>query len=293
MQYRQIQCREHGGTFSVPVKRGRPPVKCSPENVCDMATSSARKARTAARQQSAKGAAAAIARTLKGATPKASGGRRPAKVASAREQREAANALTPPKRRSRKAPEASPVVVRHNPSIVLAKKAKDQLEPLGWVCKGRAWFGEDGITDEQGDFVELGMAELIARRGDELLMIVWQDGKPVSQDYSLWNPDRAPTANGKPKTRLPFNPDEMSDTELVTELMGKQVEWWNKTKQGKEKATVSPKQVRIEHVFYSPNEDDEDEKLRNREPLRMVTFVDPSGGGYRTFHVEALMKVSR
>src|SRR5690348_5253815 len=29
-----LQCRDHGGTFTVIPKRGRPPVRCSPDNVC-------------------------------------------------------------------------------------------------------------------------------------------------------------------------------------------------------------------------------------------------------------------
>lgn len=290
MALKSIQCREHGGNFTVEARRGRPPVKCGGKYpLCDMAPGT-----RSARKKSAEGVAKAVSRTLKGATPK------PARKASQRPRqaertpakvRERVLNPAKPTRRKTEPREAAPVVVRHNPSIALAKKAKDQLDPLGWSCTGRAWFGEDGVTDEHGDFVELGMAELTARRGDEFLRIVWQDGKAISQDYSLWNPDKVPAANGKPKSRLPWNPDEMSDAELAAALMGHEIEWWNRIKSGKEKALVSTKQIKVEHVYYgAPDEDDENQEPK--EPLRMVSFVDPHGGGWRSFHVEALMKVS-
>lgn len=287
MKYTQIQCRDHGGMFRIPVQRGRRPVRCGIQSSgktypsCDMAV----KSRGGFKPQDS--------------IPKASGGRRPAKVAKAASSRENNPAkgrtvqmsAKAPKRAQRSA-EAAPVVVRHNPSVVLAKATRDLLTPLGWECRGRAWFGEDGVTNEMGDFVETGFAEVIARRGDELLRIVWQNGKPISQDYSLWDPDKAPAANGKPKSRLPWNPDEMSDSELVNALMGKEIEWWNKTKQGKEKAVVSLRQVKVEHVFYGQTDADDEENSEHKEPMRIVTFVDPTGGGFRSFHVDALMKVN-
>jgi len=280
MEFRTLQCREHGGNFKVPAKRGRPPTRCGGNYPkCDMA-----------RKRQTDSVAARTARTLKGELPKRSNISSRTKAV----EREATNALTvtpdklrraarkPTGNKALEAPEPSPVVIKHNPSIVLAKKAKDTLEPLGWDCSARAWI------DDVGAF-----AEFTARRGEEFLMLVWQDGKPVSQDYSLWDTSVSPAANGKPKSRLPFNPEEMTDAELATALRGKQIEWWNRIKSGKEKATVSTKQIRVEHTFYDPMPTDDDGKeIEPTEPLRIVSFVDPTGGGFRSFHVDALMRVS-
>jgi len=55
-------CRTHGGIFYSPKRRGRPPVKCTSENLCTRAPEY--------KNRQAQGVAHAVARTLKGAQPK-------------------------------------------------------------------------------------------------------------------------------------------------------------------------------------------------------------------------------
>lgn len=265
MEYKAIQCNVHGGMFKIPVRRGRPPVKCSEDNPCDMVKKSRPTTNTGARK------ARQDARTRPETPRQAS--KRTRNVKAAEKATETREALPATKTR----PTAGPVTVKHNPSIVLARKAKEQLEPLGWNLKGRQW------TDESED----AWAEVTGTRGEETIAIRWVNGKFESQDYSLWNADKTPGQNGmsatalKVRARLPFDPDEMSDTELAKELAGRRVTWWNRIAQNTEDAIIGDK-LKIEHTYTGGN-----------ETARQIHFVDatPNHGKFRAFNVDALMKV--
>lgn len=264
-----VTCKEHGGTFEIPRKRGRPPGQCTAENPCTMV-----KLRKGPRTEATKAVAARTAQTLKGKVPTRSGGRQPAKVANARTARQTARtepAKAPPKRAPKSTPEASEVVVRHNPSIPFAQKAREQLEPLGWALKGRGWVDED----------EAAWAEVVATRGPETLAIRWRDGKFYSQDYSLWDSDKTAGQQNMPKATLPFDPDEMSDEELAKELAGRKITWWNRIASSTESAIIGDK-FQIQHNYTGGN-----------ETSRQVLFVDQTPGYYkfRAFNVDAMMRV--
>lgn len=148
-----------------------------------------------------------------------------------------------------------------NPSLPLAKAAKLQLQAVGWTVKGRGaevW------------------AELTASRDAETLLMRWDDGRLVQQDYSL-NYEH-PAANAIPPNKLGFDPEELTDRELVDRIRGMKVVWWNTLGNSTESGTIGSK-VSIEHVF-----DDNTAK-------RLVKFVDHGGQGFRAFHVSALLKV--
>jgi len=247
MTYKQIQCRTHGGMFPVASKRGRPPVRCTPENKCTHADKHAAddvmeaKARITAREVER--------RTTK---PKATG--------------------------------VAKVTVQKNPSIPMAFKAKELLEPKGWQVKGRAWFEDTGKTDTTAtQQIVVGMAELTAVRGDELLTMVWVDGKLTDQQYSMWNTEK-PSENGKPRSHLEFEPDETSDRELVKLLAGRPVSWWNKLGSRNESAVVAKDKVEIVHNFNGLGDETPDD--------RIVRFVAIDGGGFRAFRIGALLKVN-
>jgi hypothetical protein len=246
MTYKKVRCAEHGGQFSIPVKRGRPPTKCSEDNPCDMVKPPRR---------GSKEVAARTAQTRRGKMP----------VSSTE-----ANRQTLIKKPAQVKTEA-PSVVKHNPSIVVAREARDLLEPQGWNLKGRAW--EDDVNAQY--------AEITATRGEEILRIVFKDGKFLSQDYSLWDSDKTPGQNGKPKSRLPFDPNEMTDSELARELSGRTVWWWNKLAKAQETAVIGDN-LKIEHAYTGGN-----------ETSRQVHFVDktPSHAAFRAFNVDALMRV--
>lgn len=294
VQYKQVQCREHGGMFSVPVKRGRPPVRCNPENVCDMAKKPKNGQATA---QVAK----RTSETLKGKMPVRSKVK-PETVAEAAREDAKPKRSTLPKdaglRTSKwcKCPEqggerhekgiegcryaakGAPVIVRHNPSVNLGRLAKEKLTPLGWNVVGRAWFEVDITTEEPSD--RIGFAEITATRGTETLVIRWKDGKLENQVYNLWDEEK-PSNNGKPRSRLPFDPDETTDPDLIRFISGQKVTWWNRIAGSTEHAIIGEK-VQVEHAFVGGTGD---------EVARIIKFNDKSSGSFRAFHVAALMKV--
>lgn len=287
MQYKQLQCREHGGMFTVERKRGRPPTKCTPENICDMAKpiKNGSTSAVAVRQRTEK--------KLRDAE-RAQGRQKPETVAEVERPKRSTLPKDAGLRTSKwcKCPEldgerhekgiegcryaakGSPVTVRHNPSVNAGRLAKEQLEPQGWIVKGRAWFE----TEESGD--KIGWAEITATRGSESLIIRWQNGKLESQTYNLWN-EELPSENKKPKSRLPFDPDETTDPELIRFISGQKVTWWNRIAQSAEHAIIGEK-VQIEHAYVGGTGD---------ETARIVKFNDKTGGHFRAFHVAALMKV--
>jgi hypothetical protein len=125
------------------------------------------------------------------------------------------------------------------------------------------------------------MAQMTATRGSESLVITWNDGKLASQDYNLWHNRRS--LNGMPARKLKFNPDEMTDRELIRAISGMKVTWWNTLGKTEETYVVSGDRLSIEHFYASNGEED--------TGRRIVKFLDQNGNGYRHFHAEALLKV--
>lgn len=243
---KSLECREHGGTFKVPPKRGRPPTRCGgsyPE--CDMAGN--RKAVGTLGPKAKQRAEQTLSLPAEGTPVEA--------------------AETVPKSRRK----ASPVVVHHNPSIPLASHAREQLEPLGWQLTGKAWF------DEEDD---AGWASVEGHRGVEHIGLWFRDGKLHSSDYTLWDAAKEST-NGRPKSRLPFDPEELTDAELAVELRNRKITFWNRTGKSRETAVIRDK-FQIKHGFDFSEEG---------EYYRNVEFIDRETGGYRAVAIASLLKV--
>lgn len=171
------------------------------------------------------------------------------------------------------APErVSEAPARPNDSLPLAMASKARLEAVGWTVKGRAWF-------DTGDGPEA-VAEITCSRGAETLIMVWVDGRLNRQDYQMES-IRA-VENGIPTHSLPFNPEEVTDSELARLISGMKVTWWNSLAGARETAIVSNK-INIEHIFVGGGDTDNSK--------RIVKFIDHSGGGFRAFHAGALLKV--
>lgn len=163
-----------------------------------------------------------------------------------------------------------------NPSLPLAMHAKALLEAVGWVVKGRAWTAVDAGQSEQLAYC----AEITASREQETLIMTWQDGELVNQHYAM--EFVKPSMNGMPGRQLDFDPDELTDSELVRMVRGMKVTWWNTIGNSTESAVVGGN-VTIEHIFFATGDED--------NTKRIVKFLDHGGGGFRAFHVTALMKV--
>lgn len=290
---KSITCREHGGTFTVLPRRGRPPVRCTEDNRCtalpiDQITHAVKKMEAgipAIKNIDTMNAQElrAYARSIGASTITKLTDERQLRAAL-RKYQAAAKPTTPaiPSRRLRekltvlgvvpetlvRPAEAAPETSTHsNPSLPLAMDAKDRLEALGWTCKGRAARPD--------------LAWLDASRGEELISMAWEAGNLTAQNYILWNTDK-PSRNGKPTSKLGFDPDELSDRELVERIAGMKVTWWN-VLAGNTEVAVIPNKLTIQHVYA----DGKDAMPGDR----IITFVDRNAGGFRTFRAGALLKV--
>jgi hypothetical protein len=262
MALKSIDCREHGGRFTIEARRGRPPVRCSPDNQCDVVINETRPR---------KGKQATPAE-VKAAADRAMNQPRAAQTASRIKNRRAAERLQEAREEIATVmatpPPESAVQPRSLAKGVLAKAraAKSHLEALGWKVVGQGSADQISVTGS---------------RGEETISIIWHANGTVSQNYSLWDMDQ-PRANEKPASKLGFDPDELPDRELVERISGMKVTWWNRLASGEESAVI-PDKVIIEHCYNG---------IGNETPGdRIVKFVDVMGGGFRAFRVGALMKI--
>lgn len=243
MAIRRLKCRDHNGIFTIITKRGKQPVRCTPANLCDRATTI-----------TINGQAKTIVKS--GAPP----------VETLKEMKERTSPIGIPVSHAN-------TMLGGNPSLTLAKAAKERLEAVGWVCQGKAGFGSEHDA-------ALAWASLTCSRDGETLIMNWFDGELVAQDYSMFHVE--PRKNNIPENKLHFDPEEMTDSELVRLIKGMKVTWWNTIAGAEEKAVVGGT-VTVEHIFFA-NGDEDNSK-------RIVKFLDHGGGGFRAFHVGALLKV--
>jgi len=311
----QLTCKMHGGTFMREVKRGRVPIDCPLNNPCTEAAPDAwglaiptRRMPMAQHADSADGddldrmsagelrayarriGASSITRLenvkeLRMALRKYLANRRRVDPPVSRVEKAAseiknrrmgtvAPVFSAPVEPATPVKPLKPVAKAQTympPSADKAKAAKAQLEAVGWAVKGRAWTS-DGA----------GYAEITASRGDELIHMVWLDGVLHSQSYSLWDQEK-PVANNKPPSKLGFDPDETSDIDVVRQLSGMRVTWWNKLGQIKESAIIPGDKIEIVHLYTG---------LGDETPgSRVIKFCDREAGGFRAFRLDALLKV--
>lgn len=242
-----INCREHGGTFQIAPRRGRPPVKCTADNQC-----------TAIR----KGKQATAPQVAKAAERAATAPRRTKLEHSAR--------VAPSEARIRQAEAVSESPNGRGAGVAKAFEAKALLEAQGWEVQG----------SKEGD-----MVTATATRGSELLVMTWQtsSGELLSQDYTLWNIEVGKGRNGKPAGKLPFDPDETPDIDVVMHLKGMKVQWWNALAQNTETAVIKADSIKIEHSYNGMGDETPGD--------RIIKFIDHSGSGFRAFRLAALLRV--
>ena len=289
MTTKPYKCRTHDGMFRIEVRRGRPPVNCSEGNRCDAfkpkrsrvvtkenTATAAEKRRSNLPSETETKRKLARATGLREEQIIISKPSRVERVASAIKNRKTSISAEVPFRERptearAKAPEMNAESVSTaNRSVQVAQAARAELEAVGWTAKGRGWTDGDDAY-----------AELTANRGSETIVITWCNGSLTGQDYSIWH--SKPSRNAMPKRRLKFNPDEMTDGELIRAISGMKVTWWNSLAKSEESFTVGTKTLAIEHSFAANGDED--------SAKRIVKFVDMNGGGFRHFHVDALLKV--
>lgn len=122
---------------------------------------------------------------------------------------------------------------------------------------------------------------IMAARGEELIHLVWNEKGECAQTYSLWNTDGQ--NNGRPAARIPFDPEEIPDAELVRLLSGRRVLWWNRLSRGTEDAIMSASSVSITHIYSGMGAETPGD--------RVISFVDRDKTGHRAFRLSALLRV--
>ncbi len=274
MKLRTITCREHDGTFSIPVKRGRPPVRCGGEYpACDKAET-AKPAKRVSR--SAKSGWCRC--DAQGNEPHERGIEGCQYYAPV--EPEVAKAERPRKAVQKPRTEPEKPKARAVPCEA-ALTAKKSLEAQGWTVNGRAWI--DPVEIAPGETLGgVYCTEIMAARGEERITINWRGDKLVDQQYSMWDMEQ-PQKNEMPEKGISSEFDEYTDRELVEAMAGQQVTWWNKLGKNKETA-YCPDSVKIVHVYNG---------IGDETPAdRVITIVDSRGGtGYRSFRVGQLLKI--
>lgn len=261
----KLPCREHGGYFYRVPKRGRVPVRCTDETPCDAMNNTApdipRKTAARVRQETD--------------TPKQARERRERLAQRAREEAEIAQE-TPGKRFPS---EPKP----RSQSLAKGQQAKDLLEDQGWTVTGKAWKAPVPSDVKQ---VPVDWASVSAARGEETLLLVWRMGQLQDQVYNLWSVDK-PQSNGKPKTDLPFDPEEIPDAELARVLIGVKVTWYNRLAQKAETAICGRDSLTIEHIWTGHGEE--------TPGARIIKFIDATKNqtAFKAFRLDQLLKVGK
>lgn len=221
------------------------------------------------------------------------------------------------KRRAKKAEpvaEAAPVKTVRKTGEVLAEKRRAKKAPVVEVIDDKAakyvpQFEALGwaVEVERKD----GIAELTARRGDEVIFLSWEGNSHASGGSSHTYADRtvkvrnpaealrvAATAPEEAKNRqvkvsgnkqfrkratgptlgkLPFDPATVTAEELAAALAGRTVSWHNRYRVESETATVG----RLSGITTVTHE----------KGHRIVSFIDPQFG-FRAFRLDHLERVS-
>lgn len=223
---KKLKCRVHGGYFTVPARRGRPPVKCTEDNKCDAQTVAIPK--QPQRRSNPQAAAASTAQR------------------GAESSKTPTSAATPASVNVSATGERATWVANKAASTKEINRLFRQLIELGWEAK-RAWLDENH-------------AEITATRGEEMIWIVVKAGMVIEQQYSLWNFDK-PSLNRKPAHNLPFDPDEIGDRELARLLIGTKVTWYNKLSGKEEHGVCGKATLKIEHGYNARGDEVPGERI--------------------------------
>jgi len=142
-----------------------------------------------------------------------------------------------------------------------------------------------------------------AMRGDEVLIVVWEDGRwqRYESSYTEGNHERMvgsmstalkilaepPFVNGYRKY-VPFSVDGATDEEVFDCVIGKRLTWLNGLTDELEYARLlpdgrSPKTGKQYHMHTNLSE--------SSEGRRILTFVDADGSGFRSVALDALIRV--
>jgi hypothetical protein len=166
--------------------------------------------------------------------------------------------------------------------------ATEALEGLEWTVAAKGWAQTVDSPNAEVDGVLLYHASITANRGPETLYLEWADGIQVASDYAILDTSAANNNGDMPATNLPFDPETVSDGELVQYISGSKIEWWNRVGGMIEKGVCGdPKsqngiRVAIEHVYSG---------IAGPAGIDRLIRFNLMDGGTRVIKVGALLKV--
>jgi len=275
-----LQCRAHpGGRFTKPAgRRGRNPVQCNPDEgwACS-AYETHIKAGVRPKQRKSVNDHLQEQQTTKRVRDASAAEYQRQLLAEVRKPSESAS-------NGRKLPQGAQA------SKAARDAASELLEGLGWTTAIKGWRTEA----DSPQYIAY-HASLTANRSAETLYLEWVDGKQVASDYAIHDTVKPSNNRGMPEPTLPFDPEEVSDRELIEHISGTKITWWNSLGNLSESAicgrrivdddgkTLSPPKVSIEYVYSGL-----------QGPLgvdRLIKFTDGDGGGMRLIKLGALLKV--
>lgn len=182
---------------------------------------------------------------------------------------------------------------RTSDATAVRENALDSVVSANWEINRRATLAEinrvfheltvQNWTAKRGWINDL-TAEITATRGEEMLYIVVKAGMVIQQDYSLWGLEK-PSVNGKPKSNLPFDPDEIGDGELARYLVGSKVTWFNRLSGKEETGYCGKDTIKVEHGYNAKGDEMPGE--------RIIKFIDADKLHFTAFRLDQLLKVGK
>lgn len=307
---KELVCRTHGGTFRVPIKRGRQPVRCKEDNPCTQATASPEgkplprggiKMGTVAPQFSHASRVERAASTMKNAGTGPYKSVDPDAALESMSNKELQRyafkhsiSLTGITKRSEAIAHITAAIAQPlqtcNEQLSTApnEDMHQQLADANWHATERpAWIptawerlatlGWQVHVKRDADTYEL----TAVRDTEWLIMRSALDGSDLTQTYSLWSDN--PAVNNIPQHKLGFDPDEIGDGELIRRVAGCKVTWWNTLSRTTETAVLPKTGAKIEHAY---------DGIGDEAPTdRIIKFVDAAGSGFRAFRLGALLRI--
>jgi len=151
--------------------------------------------------------------------------------------------------------------------------------------------------------IEVDGESVEALRGDEVLLVVWDNGRWQSYDSSYTEGDKERTVHNLAKALrilaeppfvngyrkyVPFSVDGADDEEVFDAVIGRRLTWLNSLTNELENARLlpdgrSPKTGKPHHIHTHLSE--------SSAGRRILNFVDADGSGFRSVALDALVRV--
>lgn len=304
---REVQCRTHGGTFTVPAKPGRPPTRCTGDNPCSKArtTRASQAVNVQTHPTAASGTTAKrepVRSNRRGKKPKSAPVQEPAcsNCGNPIERRENCYGpgqhgrwyhrisaddfqLSCPGQRGKTAtyreedaevPSRKSAPKRTPATNIAEVNFRDEANRAGKLLKRQGWNVAGSTQRIEGSMYPV----LEATRGEETLSLRWYP-TGCKQEYRIWPVDESASKN------LPFDPDLAPDHAVVSALRGCKVTWRNALSGNVESAIIKPNaDITVSTRYHGPD-------VPSPASRQITVITDGPAGATRTFRLSALVEI--